>query len=79
MVELSIVRSMGALERLTEIYQGWKNFAFPNPETEEMAKKRITICVDCDKLKRNNTCALCGCYMPAKVRSPKSHCRLKKW
>lgn len=67
------------MNRLTEIYQGWKNYAFPNPQVEEVAKRRIAICVDCPKLKPNNTCMLCGCYMPAKVRSLKSHCRLKKW
>jgi hypothetical protein len=67
------------MSRLSEIYEGWKNYAFPNIQVEEIAKKRIAICVVCDKLKKNNSCALCGCYMPAKVRSLKSHCRIKKW
>lgn len=67
------------MSRLSEIYEGWKNFTFPNPQVEEIAKKRMTICVECVKLKKNNTCSLCGCYMPAKVRSTKSKCRLKKW
>ncbi len=67
--------------RLAEIYEGWKNYTFPNSKVEDEAKKRIEICINggCGKLKANNYCALCGCYMPAKVRSPKSHCRLKKW
>jgi len=66
---------------LLEIYEGWKNLIFPSPEIEEIAKKRIAICVqnDCKKLRANNSCALCGCYMPAKVRSPQSRCMLKKW
>ena len=67
------------MSRLSEIYDGWKNYAFPNQQVETMAKERIAICVKCDKLKKNNSCSLCGCYMPAKVRSPKSHCRIKKW
>ncbi len=67
------------MSRLSEIYEGWKNFTFSNPQVEEIAKKRMTICVECEKLKKNNTCSLCGCYMPAKVRSTKSKCRLKKW
>jgi len=67
------------MSRLSEIFDGWKNYAFPNPSIEELAKERIEICVDCDKLKKNNTCKLCGCYMPAKVRSPKSKCNLNKW
>ncbi len=69
------------MSRLSEIYDGWKNYVFPNKEVEDLAKERIAICVknDCGKLRSNNTCALCGCYMPAKVRSIKSHCAIKKW
>jgi hypothetical protein len=67
---------------LEEIYVGWKNYIWPNKTVEEMAKKRIAICADktiCDKLKKNKRCAICGCYMPAKVRSPKSKCPRKFW
>lgn len=67
------------MSRLSEIYDGWKNYTFPNSEIEILAKERIKICIECDKLKKNNTCSMCGCYMPAKARSPKSKCRLKKW
>jgi len=67
------------MSKLTEIYDGWKNLTFPNPNIEKLAKTRIGICVDCDKLTRNNTCKLCGCYMPAKVRSKQSKCNLNKW
>jgi hypothetical protein len=67
---------------LLEIYDGWKNLIFENPEAEELAKKRIEICVECDDFKKSNkTCNLCGCYMPAKVRSRYSSCAApkKKW
>lgn len=69
------------MSQLAEIYAGWKNYVFPNPQIEELAKKRIAICVgnECKKFRPNKTCALCGCYMPAKVRSPKSRCAIKKW
>jgi hypothetical protein len=69
------------MSKLSEIYNGWKNYVFPNPQVEELAKKRIEICVknDCGKFTHTNTCKLCGCYMPAKVRSIKSTCVLKKW
>jgi len=69
------------MSQLTEIYEGWKNLTFPNPGVEIEAKRRIAICVEnkCGKFRRNRTCALCGCYMPAKVRSPESHCYIKKW
>jgi hypothetical protein len=67
------------MSRLSEIYEGWKNYTFPNPKVEVEAKRRIEICVDCDRLNKRNYCKLCGCYMPAKVRSPKSHCKINKW
>lgn len=70
------------MSQLAEIYAGWKNYVFPNPQVEEEAKRRIAICVtnDCKKFRANNkTCMLCGCYMPAKVRSPQSKCLIRKW
>ena len=67
------------MSKLSEIYNGWKNLTFPNSRVEKEAKRRITICIDCDKLNNRNFCVLCGCYMPAKVRSPKSKCPLNKW
>ena len=65
--------------RLSEIYNGWKNYTFKSLEIEELAKNRAKICVSCNKLRRNNTCKICGCYIPAKTRSLKSKCPEKKW
>lgn len=68
------------MDKLTEIYAGWKNYVFPNEQVEKEAKRRMEICVDCFKFKTNNNfCQACGCYMPAKVRSLKSRCPLRKW
>lgn len=69
------------MSQLSEIYDGWKNYVFQDPEVEEIAKKRIAICVanECKKFKTNKSCAMCGCYMPAKVRSRKSRCLMGKW
>lgn len=66
---------------LQEIYNGWKYYIFPNAEVEEIAKKRIAICVEnkCGKFTTKKICKVCGCYMPAKVRSLQSQCPLKKW
>jgi hypothetical protein len=66
---------------LSEIFDGWKNLVFENKEIEILAKKRITICVknECKKFNKRKICDICGCYMPAKVRSIKSHCPIKKW
>lgn len=65
---------------LLEIYSGWKNLIFENPQIETVAKERIRICVEeCDNLTNIHTCTQCGCYMPAKARSPQSSCPLNKW
>lgn len=63
-----------------EIVTGWSNLLFRRDEiAEEEAKKRLEHCVDCQHLRKNKTCNLCNCYMPAKTRSPKSHCPIKLW
>jgi hypothetical protein len=67
------------MSQLIEIYDGWKNVVFPSPEVEIEAKRRIAICVECPKFRKNKTCMLCNCYMPAKTRSPQSRCAIKKW
>lgn len=64
---------------LKEIFLGWKNYIFKSPEHEELAKKRINICISCEKFKKNKRCLVCGCFMPAKVRNQYSKCPLKKW
>ena len=67
------------MSRLSEIFSGWKNYVFPNKNVEELAKTRMEICVGCDDLTNRNYCELCGCYMPAKVRSLKSKCADNRW
>lgn len=67
------------MSRLSEIFDGWKNLTFKNSKIENKAKIRMKICVECPKLTNRNSCELCGCYMPAKVRSSKSKCIINKW
>lgn len=66
-------------KKLNEIYDGWKNYIFPSDEIEKIAKKRIELCVSCDKLKTGDFCGVCGCWTPAKVRSENSQCPIGKW
>lgn len=77
------------VKKLQEILVGWRNLVFKSSEIEEMATKRIEICVDCtipdadgreiNGLNESNRCVKCKCYMPAKTRNPKSACPLNKW
>ena len=65
---------------LNEIIIGWKNYVVKDPEIEKQAESRMLICTGCDKLnKKNNRCIVCGCFMVAKTRNPKSTCPLNKW
>jgi len=72
---------MLATEKFKQIVEGWKNYIFPNSEVEIKAKKRLEICITnkCCKLTIKNICKVCGCFIPAKVRSLDQHCPLKKW
>jgi hypothetical protein len=71
---------------ISEIYAGWKNYAFKNKYVERIAKDRIDICAKCVDPKTGKpgitykkTCKFCGCFIPAKTRSLSSECPLKKW
>lgn len=72
---------------LSEIYDGWKNLLFENPEVEAIATKRIAICAGdddnnikkCEFFTLLKTCEKCGCFMPAKARSPESGCPMNFW
>jgi hypothetical protein len=72
---------MAILNKIKEIYDGWKNLFFPNPALKEMIDKRSNICDKCEHLstKIYLHCDICNCYMPAKVRSVDSECPLNLW
>lgn len=72
------------MSKFEEIVSGWKNYVFKNEAVEEMAKKRLLICIDNQSQNENcmsdrNFCTKCGCFIPAKVRSEKSRCPKGKW
>lgn len=78
---------MITLEQITqEIYPGWKNLVFRDPEIEKIALRRIEVCHGCEKLNRavwhkkyGRKCGVCGCPVEAKVRSMSSKCPIDKW
>ncbi len=68
------------LEEVKQIVEGWKNLIFPNPVSEEMGKKRATICVLCMHYnKETKRCRVCHCFTPAAVRSSDKKCPKGKW
>jgi hypothetical protein len=66
------------MNKLKEIYDGWKNYTFPTPEIESLAKYRAAICCECDELILG-ICIKCICPNVGKIRSPTSFCSIGKW
>ena len=68
-------------KKFDEIINGWKNYFFKNDKAESIAKTRLMICLKCEYMNERNRCELCGCFMPAKVRSikPQTKCEKNKW
>jgi hypothetical protein len=66
---------------LKEIFKGWRNLAFGNLEVRKLAQTRMSVCSKCHhaSAKTYLHCEVCGCYIPAKARSPESECPLNFW
>lgn len=69
------------MNKLKEIFVGWKNLLFGNPQTKEMAKKRMEVCSTCEYASKSVYlhCDKCGCYIPAKANSVNSDCPMGLW
>lgn len=63
--------------KVRSIAIGWSNVVWPNPETEKLAYKRIEVCAECERNVRG-LCTDCGCWIPAKARSPEETCKYWK-
>jgi hypothetical protein len=55
-----------------------------NPErpkaNDELAQKRLDICLDCDRLiNATKQCRECGCFMVLKTKLQNATCPLNKW
>lgn len=63
-----------------EIVDGWKNYIFRNPTTEELGKERLQHCMICEwRSKASNRCKLCRCPIAQAVRSKPKKCPIGKW
>lgn len=66
---------------IKQIVDGWKNLIFRNAASEEIGKKRASICLNCVAFynPKNGRCKICNCYIPAAVRSKDKRCPKGKW
>lgn len=66
--------------RIAIIFNGWKNYVFPNEEVKKIAKERAEICARCEHMKQFDfkigikpfnewRCGLCGCPIGPKTYS----------
>jgi len=70
-----------------EIFEAWKASFKPTSEQEELAQKRLGVCLSCDYrkevlkgLKWSAYCGDCGCPLNKKVFSKNfNSCTQKKW
>jgi rRNA maturation protein Nop10 len=46
---------------------------------DQVKSARSDVCKSCDNLTFINTCSICNCYMPAKVKLPSAFCPELKW
>tara|TARA_R110000851_G_scaffold71614_3_gene159201 strand:+ start:5301 stop:5516 length:216 start_codon:yes stop_codon:yes gene_type:complete len=44
-----------------------------------LSDSRMKICKECPSKSKENVCMECGCYLPAKTKSKRETCPLKKW
>ena len=70
-----------------EIFNAWKTSFNPNPEQEDLAQKRLGVCMGCEYRKEvlkgvkwSAYCGDCGCPLNKKVFSKTFNaCTQKKW
>ncbi len=68
------------MDQFIEIVNGWKNYIFKNPTTEELGKKRLLKCLSCQHYNvQSKRCKLCHCLVEIAVRSTPKKCPVGKW
>ena len=80
---------MNAITKVKVILQGWWHTIFKNEKIEELAAKRMQICMKCVLIdKTGKYCAVpgtqpccgdCGCALSAATRSRDYSCPQNKW
>lgn len=75
------------VDKIEEIFKAWISSTNPNKEVEELAKRRVAICISCEykeealkNKKWSFYCKKCTCPINKKIFSPKHNaCPENKW
>ena len=63
---------------IANIIEGFFKLAKGEQLTEAQVVRAKT-CLQCEKRTQMNTCGVCYCYLPAKIRVDNEQCPNKKW
>lgn len=71
------------LKKLSQIAEGYTNLtlsalSLTSEQIEKVSEVRIKVCEKCPN-NINNSCALCGCYLPSKTRVRSAKCPANLW
>lgn len=78
-------RGLGIKMEIQKVIEGWYNWLTDNPDTKDLATKRLEICIGCEfnstpnEIKNGSKCEACGCFLKAKAASEGSNCPKNKW
>ena len=64
------------MSKAKDIFVGFKNLITGQETPDE--ERKLKICSTCS-FRKKKYCGVCGCYLPAKVKSPGSECPKNKW
>lgn len=78
------------MNKLGQIYEGWKNKLLPDEalkeQIKEVTEKRLAICDGCPNHSKNHRtirpdahCIACGCTLSAKTACLSCVCPINKW
>ena len=62
------------VDKVKSIAKGWSNIVWESEEIKLIAYDRLKVCAECDR-NAKGFCLDCGCWIPAKARSPEETCK----
>jgi hypothetical protein len=72
---------------LPSLFTQIKNFAgavaafivHPDLVTQEVFQARLAVCLNCEKLRSDNRCSVCGCFVEIKAQAETFQCPEGRW
>ena len=68
-----------AISKVIKFLKAFIKWAKVGFKRTKFSKQRMDICEGCPKMKENNTCEVCGCFLPIKTLWVTESCPEDKW